>query len=181
MLERIENVNEQVIEKMFLLYAESMADMEREFKDRDEMEASYAAFLKEFIENPKQMVFVETAEKQWVCGLRAVESEPGKWFLEAVETMPGHRNRGYGKKLIRHVTEFLKGIGAKKIDCIIIKTFFLSPVHLHFQSVLTFLSSSSAPPKILRVFSQIVSVPCQAGAAMRKINFLLNFFPGKNL
>ena len=60
MLERIENVNEQVIEKMFLLYAESMADMEREFKDRDEMEASYAAFLKEFIENPKQMVFVET-------------------------------------------------------------------------------------------------------------------------
>ena len=46
MLERIENVNEQVIEKMFLLYAESMADMEREFKDRDEMEASYAAFFK---------------------------------------------------------------------------------------------------------------------------------------
>ena len=56
MLERIENVNEQVIEKMFLLYAESMADMEGEFKDRDEMEASYAAFLKEFIQNPKQMV-----------------------------------------------------------------------------------------------------------------------------
>jgi hypothetical protein len=64
MLERIENVNEQVIKKMFLLYAESMADMEGEFKNRDEMEASYAAFLKEFIENPKQMVFVETAEKQ---------------------------------------------------------------------------------------------------------------------
>lgn len=97
MLERIENVNEQVIEKMFLLYAESMADMEGEFKDRDEMEASYAAFLKEFIQNPKQMVFIETDEKQWVSGLRAVESEPGKWFLEAVETMPGKRNRGYGK------------------------------------------------------------------------------------
>lgn len=130
MLERIENVNEQVIEKMFLLYAESMADMEREFKDRDEMEASYAAFLKEFIENPKQMVFVETAEKQWVCGLRAVELEPGKWFLEAVETMPGQRNRGYGKKLIRHVTEFLKGIGAKKIDCIIGKSN-LSSIKMH--------------------------------------------------
>ena len=40
MLERIENVNEQVIKKMFLLYAESMADMEGEFKNRDEMEAS---------------------------------------------------------------------------------------------------------------------------------------------
>jgi hypothetical protein len=97
MLERIENVNEQAIEKMFLLYAESMADMEGEFKDRDEMEASYAAFLKEFIQNSKQMVFIETDEKQWVSGLRAVESEPGKWFLEAVETMPGKRNRGYGK------------------------------------------------------------------------------------
>ena len=130
MLERIENVNEQVIEKMFLLYAESMADMEGEFKNRDEMEASYAAFLKEFIENPKQMVFVETAEKQWVCGLRAVESEPGKWFLEAVETMPGQRNREYGKKLIRHVTEFLKGIGAKKIDCIIGKSN-LSSIKMH--------------------------------------------------
>lgn len=130
MLERIENVNEQVIKKMFLLYAESMADMEWEFKNRDEMEASYAAFLKEFIENPKQMVFVETVEKQWVCGLRAVESEPGKWFLEAVETMPGQRNRGYGKKLIRHVTEFLKGIGAKKIDCIIGKSN-LSSIKMH--------------------------------------------------
>lgn len=130
MLERIENVNEQVIKKMFLLYAESMADMERKFKDRDEMEASYAAFLKEFIENPKQMVFVETAEKQWVCGLRAVESEPGKWFLEAVETMPGQRNRGNGKKLIRHVTEFLKGTGAKKIDCIIGKSN-LSSIKMH--------------------------------------------------
>ncbi len=32
MLERIENVNEQVIEKMFLLYAESMADMEGNLK-----------------------------------------------------------------------------------------------------------------------------------------------------
>lgn len=130
MLERIENVNEQVIKKMFLLYAESMADMEREFKDRDEMEASYAAFLKEFIENPKQMVFAETVEKQWVCGLRAVESEPGKWFFEAVETRPGQRNRGYGKKLIRHVTEFLKGTGAKKIDCIIGKSN-LSSIKMH--------------------------------------------------
>lgn len=36
MLERIENVNEQVIEKMFLLYEESMADMKGEFKDLDE-------------------------------------------------------------------------------------------------------------------------------------------------
>lgn len=130
MLERIENVNEQVIKKMFLLYAESMADMEGEFKDRDEMEASYAAFLKEFIQNPKQMVFIETDEKQWVSGLRAVESEPGKWFLEAVETMPGKRNRGYGKKLIRHVTEFLKGTGAKKIDCIIGKSN-LSSIKMH--------------------------------------------------
>ena len=51
-------------------------------KNRNEMEASYAAFLKEFIENPKQMVFVETVEKQWVCGLRAVESEPGKLVFD---------------------------------------------------------------------------------------------------
>ena len=50
--------------------------------------------------------------------------------LEAVETMPGQRNRGYGKKLIRHVTEFLKGIGAKKIDCIIGKSN-LSSIKMH--------------------------------------------------
>ena len=48
----------------------------------------------------------------------------------AFETMPGHRNRGYGKKLIRHVTEFLKGIGAKKIDCIIGKSN-LSSIKMH--------------------------------------------------
>lgn len=74
---------------MFLLYAESMADMEGEFKDRDEMEASYAAFLKEFIQNPKQMVFIETDEKQWVSGLRAVESEPGNGSLRQLKRCRG--------------------------------------------------------------------------------------------
>lgn len=74
---------------MFLLYAESMADMEGEFKNRDEMEASYAAFLKEFIENPKQMVFVEIVEKQWVCGLRQLSQSRGNGFLRQLR-----RDRG---------------------------------------------------------------------------------------
>ena len=89
MLERIENVNEQVIEKMFFIICRIHGGYGGEFKNRDEMEASYAAFLKEFIENPKQMVFVETVEKQWVCGLRAVESEPGKWFLRQLRRCRG--------------------------------------------------------------------------------------------
>lgn len=89
MLERIENVNEQVIEKMFLLYAESMADMEREFKDRDEMEASYAAFLKEFIENPKQMVFVETAENSGYADLGQLSQSRGNGFLRQLRRCRG--------------------------------------------------------------------------------------------
>ena len=63
MLERIENVNEQVIKKMFYYMQNPWRIWRGEFKNRNEMEASYAAFLKEFIENPKQMVFVETCRK----------------------------------------------------------------------------------------------------------------------
>lgn len=129
MLERIENVNEQVIEKMFLLYAESMADMEGEFKNRDEMEASYAAFLKEFIENPKQMVFVETVEKQWVCGLRAVESEPGKWFLRQLRRCRGRETEDM-VKTDTSCNGVFERHRRKKIDCIIGKSN-LSSIKMH--------------------------------------------------
>ena len=81
---------------MFLLYAESMADMEGNLKIVMKWRHHMRRF-KGVYRKSKADGFVETVEKQWVCGLRAVESEPGEMVFEAVETRPGQRNRGYGK------------------------------------------------------------------------------------
>lgn len=89
MLERIENVNEQVIEKMFLLYAESMADMEREFKDRDEMEASYAAFLKEFIENQSRWCLLKLQKNSGYADLGQLSQSRGNGFLRQLRRCRG--------------------------------------------------------------------------------------------
>ncbi|MBU5473711.1 GNAT family N-acetyltransferase [Roseburia sp. MSJ-14] len=122
MLEQIKNVDTKVIDKMFLLYAESMEDMTEEFNSHAEMKEAYAAFLKDFIANQKQVVLVETVEGQWMSGLRAIESETGIWFIEAVETMPTQRNKGYGKMLLLHTIDYFKKINAKKLECIIGKS-----------------------------------------------------------
>ncbi len=121
MLEQITHVNEQVIEGLFQIYAESMSDLEADFTDKAEMKKSYASFLKGFIEKPNQLVLIEKIDGKWVSGLRVIEEKPGKWFVEAVETAPAYRNNGYGKKLLLDTIAFLKNKNADRIECTIAK------------------------------------------------------------
>lgn len=119
MLTVVKQVDEETIERLFSIYAESMTDMKENFASFGEMKAAYASFLADFITNPKQLVLVETTDAVWVSGLRAVETETGHWFLEAVETMPEKRKMGYGRDLLCHTIGYLQSLGMKELSCTI--------------------------------------------------------------
>lgn len=119
MLIAVKQVDEDTIERLFSIYAESMDDMRGNFASLKEMKAAYAAFLSDFIIDPKHLVLVETADGIWVSGLRAVCTGAGRWFLEAVETMPEKRKKGYGQDMLLHTIQYLQNLEMTELSCII--------------------------------------------------------------
>ena len=119
MLIEITDIDAATVDRLFAVYAESMADLAENFDSADEMRAGYEGFLREFIREPGQLILVETDGDQWVSAMRTVEYRPGVWFMEAVETAPDRRGQGFGKRLLTHTVERLIRLCAKQIECII--------------------------------------------------------------
>ena len=117
MLIHVTQIDEETVERLFAVYVESMEDLRENYPSLPEMKADYGAFLKDFVADPRHLVLVE----DWVSGLRAIETEAGRWFLEAVETMPEERHKGYGKRLLRHTILELERRGMTEITCTISK------------------------------------------------------------
>ena len=119
MLIEIREINPEVVDRLVDLYAESMDDLQAQFPSRERMLAEYASFLAEFVKPENQKIFVEEADDAWVSALRAIETEPGKWFFEAVETKPSARGCGYGSALVRHTLAYLAAQGMTETTCTI--------------------------------------------------------------
>jgi ribosomal protein S18 acetylase RimI-like enzyme len=83
------------------------------------MRSSYRELLEGFVSDQGHLVLVEEDGGAWLGALRAVSCGGGHWFVEAVETDPGARRRGYGSLLLRHATEYLRSLGASDVTCII--------------------------------------------------------------
>lgn len=126
MLNIVTRIDEDTISQLFSVYSELMNDMKINFANDTEMRAAYASFLRAFIANPKQLVIVEESNSVWVSALRAVETSEGHWFLEAVETKPEERKKGYGKELLHHTIDYLENIGMTELTCTISKNNFKS-------------------------------------------------------
>ena len=105
---------------------ESMDDLRINFINNTEMCSSYASFLRDFVEYPNQLIIVEESDGDWVSALRAIETIEGHWFLEAVETKPEERKKGFGEKLLYHTIDYLKNIGMTELTCTISKNNFKS-------------------------------------------------------
>jgi lincosamide and streptogramin A transport system ATP-binding/permease protein len=98
-----------------------MDDMKINFTGDAEMCSAYTSFLRDFVKDPKQLIVVETFNNNWVSALRAIETFEGHWFLEAVETKPDERKKGFGKALLLHTIDHLKTRGMTALTCIIAK------------------------------------------------------------
>ena len=119
MLVVVESIDDNVTSRLFEVYAESMADLSSSFPDEREMRASYREFLEGFISQPGQLVLVEEDAGTWKSGLRMVSCCGGCWFVEAVETDPGARRKGYGRLLLLHAADHLRTLGAREVTCCI--------------------------------------------------------------
>ena len=73
-------------------------------------EAGYAAFMrKEFFTQPGRFWMIETADGLWASALRLLPlEEPNTWMIEALETHPDHRRKGYGAQLLADTIRFME-------------------------------------------------------------------------
>lgn len=97
MLVVVRTVDEDVVSRLFDVYAESMSDLSRDFSSEQEMRSSYREFLEGFVSEDGHLVLVEEDDGAWKSGLRAVSYGGGRWFVEAVETDSAARRQGHGR------------------------------------------------------------------------------------
>ena len=84
------------------------------------VEEGFLTFLRdEFFMGPGPAYCVLEEAGEWVSALRLNEVEPGLYYLEALETRPGYRRRGYAVRLLREVIDHLKTKGPFRLcDCV---------------------------------------------------------------
>lgn len=121
MLHPVTQLDETIIRQLISVYSESMSELKPHFGDDAEMRGAYAAFLRDFVKDPKQRILAEADGEEWVSALRAIESAEGHWFLEAVETKPEQRQKGFGRALLCHTVDYLKRMGMRELTCTIAK------------------------------------------------------------
>lgn len=120
MLKRITQVQGQTVRDQMELYRESMAQLAGRFESPQAMEQAYGEFLKEFVTHSNQMVLVEEVDGVWVSGLRCVESAPGVWYLEALETAPQARGKGWAQQLLTHTQQLPTQQGGRELFSLIV-------------------------------------------------------------
>lgn len=122
MLRILNAVDEETIDRLFAVYRQSMEDLSGRFEDGRIMRREYARFLAEFIREPGRLAAVEEEQGRWASALRAIETAPGAWFLEALETDPELRGRGHARRLLNNVAEYVSRRGGRQLACLIRRT-----------------------------------------------------------
>lgn len=80
------------------------------------VEKDFCNYIKTEFLNGKNAYYVLEAEGEWVSALRLYLLEDNFYYLEALETSPERRRKGYASRLLTSVTEELNG--AKICDCV---------------------------------------------------------------
>lgn len=126
MLIRVDELSGLNLGRFFAVYEEGIRENAAEFYPEDEpMEAvrkeetSFLEFLKRFFSKPGSTYWILAEDGVWVSALRLSVVEEGFYYLEALETRPDSRKRGYASKLLNGVIECLKRQGPFRIcDCV---------------------------------------------------------------
>lgn len=114
--------------RLMAVYAESnrentdyfFPDLEDKVLAVQKVEEGFLKFLREeFFAGPGPACYVLEEAGEWVSALRMNELQPGFYYLEALETRPGYRRRGYAVRLLREVVDHLKAKGPFRLcDCV---------------------------------------------------------------
>lgn len=84
------------------------------------VEKDFCNYIKTEFLNGKNAYYVLEADGIWVSALRLNFIEDGFYYIEALETSPQHRRKGYAAKLLNAVTAELKETRGnfKVFDCV---------------------------------------------------------------
>lgn len=112
-LRRIEEIQG---EKFHPIYEESnrenipffFPDCRDEQEGLKKVEEGFLSYLREDFFPRGAVCLIETEGECWVSAARLYEIGEGKYFLEALETRPDCRGRGFGYRLLTHMTEHLR-------------------------------------------------------------------------
>ena len=130
MLKRITEYQKVDTRKLMDVYSESnYENTEYFFPDETDKEAAVkrveAGFL-DFLENDffhkaEAVYWVLEIDGVYVSALRTCRIQKGLYYLEALETRPDSRKKGYGTKLLSGVTDSLKENGPFRLCCCVSK------------------------------------------------------------
>lgn len=127
MLLKITSYSDLEPRKLMALYCESNAENADELYPTEEkaaalrkVEASFLHFLEnDFFPREKAAYWIWEENGVWLSAARTCETERGLYYLEALETPPQHRNRGYASALLTGILDALKAEGAFRLcDCV---------------------------------------------------------------
>ena len=118
-------------ERMLMdLYAEGNLENTDYFfpgiKDKAEavrkVEAGFLGFLQdEFMDRPGNTYWILEENGVWVSALRTTRIRPGLYYIEALETRPDCRRKGFAARLLTGVAETLKKDGPFRLCCCVSK------------------------------------------------------------
>ena len=127
MLLKITSPDELDQGKLMFIYSEGNAENAEyfypEIEDKKEavkkVENDFCNFLRTEFFNGENIYCVSDINGVWVSALRLNKIEEGFYYLEALETAPQYRKKGYASELLREVISDLKKSGKFKIrDCV---------------------------------------------------------------
>ena len=107
-----ENVD---VEQFLNIYKESSADNAKKWfpgleqtEALKEYEDGFLGFMKNDFFSGGGILFVLTDGSCYVSALRLYEKAPSEYYLEALETNPKYRKKGYGRELLFQLQRYLK-------------------------------------------------------------------------
>ena len=127
MVFKISNPNEIDCEKLMSVYEESNREnaavfypqITNEAEAIKAVEIEYCRYIKEEFLNGGNIYYVLEENGKWVCALRLYLIRERFYYLEALETMPKLRNKGYATGLFTEMINELKTSGKFTIyDCV---------------------------------------------------------------
>ena len=120
MLHRITNFQDIDKRALMDIYAEGNAENAADLYPNEDIETGIALAEKDFLEFLEKKFFTWNNSVYWVLeedgrcvsALRTTETEPGIFYIEALETRPDMRRRGCAVRLINELIAYLKPMGA---------------------------------------------------------------------
>ena len=128
MLLRLHNYNDVDERKLMDVYSESNYENTDYFYPDEidntvavkKVEAGFVDFLKnKFYTYQEACYWILEENGIWTSALRTCKIREGLYYLEALETRPDQRKKGYGSLLLSYVIEELKKYGSFRLcDCV---------------------------------------------------------------